>query len=103
MTTQEMIMQFTMLAFSLIATATPVDTRNLLNNTTYSINGNKAKIVISAPKATKDGMTNYATYVNYNPQRSAKERKNYHYVENSLIQACKIFADKVGGVFVNEL
>ena len=34
MTTQEMIMQFTMLAFSLIATATPVDTRNLLNNTT---------------------------------------------------------------------
>lgn len=103
MTDEEMVMQFTQLVFSLITASTPVDTRNLLNNTTYTINGNKAEIVISAPLLTANGMDNYATYVNYNRQRTAKERKNYHYVENNIIQACKIFADKVGGEIINEL
>ena len=103
MTDEEMVMQMTMLVFSLIASATPVDTRNLLNNTTYTINGDKAEIVISGPKITKQGMTDYAHYVNYNRRRTAKEQRNYHYVENNIIQAVRIFADKVGGEIINEL
>lgn len=103
MTDEEIVMQFTQLVFSLIAASTPVDTHNLLNNTTYKINGNRAEIVISAPLETANGMDNYATYVNYNRQRTAKEKKNYHYVENNIIEACKIFANKVGGEIINEL
>lgn len=99
----ELLMEFMNLAYSLICTNTPVDTRNLLNNTTFEINGNEATIIISAPKSTAKGMINYAPYVNYNKQRSFKEKKNYHYIENNLIQAATIIANKYGGVVINEL
>lgn len=98
-----MLFEFMNLAFSLIISDTPVDTRNLLNNTRFEINGNEATIIVSAPKATKKGYDNYAPYVNYNKQRSFKERKNYHYVERNLVQAAQIIAERYGGVVINEL
>lgn len=98
-----MLFEFMNLAFSLIVSDTPVDTRNLLNNTRFEINGNEATIIVSAPKSTPKGMINYAPYVNYNKQRSFKERKNYHYVERNLVQAASIIAERYGGVVINEL
>lgn len=99
----DILMEYMNLAFSMILADTPVDTRNLLNNTKFEINGNEATIIISAPKVTKKGLSDYAPFVNYNRQRSFKERKNYHYVERNLIQACQIVAEKYGGTFINEL
>lgn len=99
----EILFEFMNLAFSLIVSDTPVDTRNLLNNTRFEINGNTATIIISAPKSTKKGMIDYAPYVNYNKQRSFKERKNYHYVERNLVQSAQIIAEKYGGMVINEL
>lgn len=91
------------LAYSMIVSDTPVDTRNLLNNTKFELGQNEATITISAPKITNKGATDYAPYVNYNRQRSFKERKNYHYVERNLVQAVTIVAEKYGGVVINEL
>ena len=99
----DILFEFMDLAFSLIINDTPKDTHNLENNTTFIIFGNDAQITISAPKETKKGITNYAPYVNYNRQRSAKEKKNYHYVERNLVQAAEIIAKRYGGVVINEL
>lgn len=99
----DILFEYLNLAYTMILVDTPVDTRNLLNNTTFEIKGNEATIIISAPKSTNKGTINYAPYVNYNKQRSRKERKNYHYVERNLIQAGKIIAERYGGVLINEL
>lgn len=99
----DILFEFMDLAYSMIISDTPVDTRNLLNNTRFVIFGNEAQITIEAPKYTAKGEDDYAPYVNYNKQRTAKEKKNYHYVERNLVQACKIIAEKYGGVVVNEL
>ena len=99
----DILIEYIDLAFSMILADTPTHTYNLKNNTKFVINGNEATIIISAPLKTKKGKTDYAPYVNYNRKRSDKEKKNYHYVENNLIEACKIIAEKYGGIFINEL
>ena len=48
----ELVINASNLILSIICANTPVDTRNLLNNTTMKIYGNKAIIEITAPKRT---------------------------------------------------
>lgn len=99
----DILFEFMDLAFSMILSSTPVDTENLKNNTRFVIFGNEAQITIEAPKYTDKDVEDYAPYVNYNKRRTAKEKKNYHYVEKNLVQACEIIAEKYGGVVINEL
>lgn len=92
------------LIYSILVNSTPVDTRNLLNHTIFTFDGKTAEISISAPKITKGEMTDYYKYVNdYESLRNGKPNPNYHYVQKAIIQACKIFAERVGGVIQNEL
>lgn len=87
------LQQFVQLAWAILCNATPVDTRNLLNNTTYELGDGYAVIHITAPSKYGD----YSQYVNYNDQHTAKLRKNYHYVEKSMIQAARILVSTYGG------
>lgn len=101
---EELIINASNLILSILCASTPVDTRNLLNNTTMKMYGNKAIIEITAPKVTANGKDDYAQYVNYLPTTiSGKANKNYHYVERAILQACEIIASRVGGVVINEL
>ena len=94
------------MVYTMIASTTPVDTRNLLNHTSMysSLQGNECTIEIYAPKVTKKGNDDYAQYVNYCPKlRGGKTNKNYHYIEKAIIQACNIIAEGIGAVVINEL
>ena len=100
----ELVINASNLILSIICANTPVDTRNLLNNTTMKIYGNKTIIEITAPKKTSKGDDDYAQYVNYIPNfKSGKPNPNYHYVENVILEACKIIASRIGAEIINEL
>ena len=100
----ELVINASNLILSIICANTPVDTRNLLNNTTMKIYGNKTIIEITAPKVTNKGNDDYAQYVNYRPNfKSGKPNPNYHYVERAILQACNIIASRIGAEIVNEL
>ena len=88
-----LLQEFIQLAWAILVNSTPVDTRNLLNNTTYEIGDGYAVIHIAAPSKYGD----YSQYVNYNDQHTPKLRKNYHYVERSMVQAARIIASTHGG------
>ena len=99
-----LVFQLYNLIYGILVNATPVDTRNLLNHTIFSYDGKSAEISISAPKVQGGKMTDYFPYVNYKENlRNGKPNQNYHYVEKAIIQACEIFAERIGGVVVNEL
>jgi hypothetical protein len=70
---------------------TPVDTGNMLSHITLEDYGEYWKITISGPKGNYD----YAQDVNYNPQRTAKERKNYKWVERTVRQVSETIAGSV--------
>lgn len=53
--------------------------------------GTHWKIVITGPK----GNTDYATFVNYNRRRSAKEIRNYMYVERNIKHVAGLYNIKV--------
>lgn len=100
----ELVINASNLILSIICANTPVDTRNLLNNTTMKIYGNKTIIEIKALKVTKSGDDDYAQYVNYISNfKSGKPNPNYHYVENAILQACNIIASRIGAEIINEL
>lgn len=73
----------------------PVDTGNMINHTYMRVNEDTIQIVISGP--TSKGY-DYAYDVNENQQRSAKEERNYHYVQRCINRALQIVAQKYGGV-----
>ena len=100
----ELVINASDLILSMICASTPVDTHNLLNNTTMKVYGNKAIIEITAPKKTSKGDDDYAQYVNYIPNfKRGKKNPNYHYVENAILEACKIIASRIGAEIINEL
>ena len=99
-----MVFELYNLIYGILVNATPVDTRNLLNHTIFSYDGNYAEISISAPKVSNGKMTDYYKYVNnYERLRNGKPNPNYRYVQKAIIQACEIYAESVGGVVRNEL
>ena len=100
----ELVINASDLILSILCASTPVDTHNLLNHTTMKVYGNKAIIEITAPKETSKGDDDYAQYVNYIQNfKSGKKNPNYHYVENAILQACKIIASRIGAEIINEL
>jgi len=64
----------------------PVDTRNMVSNISLEDHGDYYTIQITAINNGYD----YARAVNYNPQRTPKEIKNFMWVERSIKQACEV-------------
>jgi hypothetical protein len=79
--------------FSNILAQMPKDTRNMLNNTRMDDYGDYFIIKISGPKETSKGFYDYAKAVNYNKQRTAKETRNYMWVERTVKQV----TNSIGG------
>lgn len=74
----------------------PVDTRNMVTHITLEDFGDYWKITISGPRA--DGY-DYAKAVNYNPQRTPKEVRNYMWIERTIRQVSEV----IGGSVAYEL
>jgi len=83
--------QFYYLLYSTLLANSPVDTGNMINHIKMNDYGDYYKITISAPAKKGD----YAKYVNYNRQRSEKERRNYMWVERSIEEVKKIIESGV--------
>lgn len=90
--------QYVKVLFTTLLANMPKDTRNMMTQTRMigtSDIGTHWKITITAPYAThidtlgKAG--DYAYEVNYNPRRSAKEVRNYKYVERNIKQVAHLF------------
>lgn len=56
-----LIIQFQMILFNRLRAKTPIDTGNMLANIIYGQSGDKATISISAPMASREGMTHKYT------------------------------------------
>ena len=80
--------------FALLVNIMPVDTGNMVSHTKIINKGDSIDIVITAPTAKG---VDYASFVNENPQRTAKEQKNFHYVQKCIEQTARIIALKYGG------
>ena len=72
---------------------TPIDTGNMLSHITLEDYGDYWKIIISGPDERNN--YDYAYDVNYNRQRSAKEAKNYKWVERTIRQVSEAIAGSV--------
>lgn len=85
--------------FSTLLANMPKDTRNMMTQSRMigvSDTGTHYKIIITGPHATYPRNNNgavgdYAYDVNYNKRRSAKEQRNYMYVERNIRQVAKVF------------
>lgn len=83
------------LLYTMLLENCPVDTRNMISHITINYFDGYCEIKIEAPSNSGD----YARYVNYNQQRSAKEIQNFKWVERTLEQWSNI----VGGNIEYEL
>lgn len=97
--------QFLKVLFTTLLANMPEDTKNTKTQTRMigtSDIGTHYKITISGPYATRVGTTkfegNYAYEVNYNKRRSAKEIRNYKYVERNIKQVAYLFGMDVSGI-----
>ena len=86
--------------FTTLLANMPKDTRNMMTQSNLigtQDNGSHWKITITGPMAThiKGGVGDYAYSVNYNNRRSAKEIRNYKYVERNIQQVAHVFGYKV--------
>jgi hypothetical protein len=91
--------RFWYLLFTELLARSPKDTRNMVNNITVADMGDFWKVTISGPKMTSSGFYDYAMAVNYNPQRTPKEARNYQWVERTIRQV----AEAMGGTVKYEL
>ena len=73
----------------------PYDTGNMKTNILLTEYDDKWVISISGPKITLKGFYDYARDVNYNPQRTPKEAKNYMWVERAIKQAIEVVGGNV--------
>lgn len=86
---------FEMLVTALMANC-PKDTRNMVSHITLEDYGDYWKITISGPKTNKDGsFYDYAKAVNYNQQRTAKEARNYMWIEKTIAQVSKVMGGNI--------
>lgn len=91
--------QFYHYLFTELLSNCPKDTRNMVNNIILEDFGTYWKITISGPKMTSSGFYDYAKAVNYNPQRTPKEARNYKWVERTIAQVSMV----IGGNLKYEL
>lgn len=77
------------LLYSTLLANSPVDTGNMVSNIKQYDMGDHYLIVISGPKGNGD----YAKFVNYNKQRSIKEKKNYKWVERTIHQVSELLGE----------
>ena len=82
--------QFYYLLYTTLKANTPIDTGNMYTNITLDDMGDHWKITVSGP--TKSGY-DYAKDVNYNRQRSAKEQRNFMWVERTIKQVSEIIGE----------
>jgi FlaG/FlaF family flagellin (archaellin) len=73
----------------------PVDTGNMVSNITLEDYGDYWKITISGPRYSSQGFFDYAKSVNYNPQRTPKEARNYQWVERVIKQVSEVIGGSV--------
>jgi hypothetical protein len=73
----------------------PRDTGNMVTNITLTDFGTFWLIRISGPRMSANGYYDYAKAVNYNPQRTPKEARNYQWVERSIKQVSHLFGKEV--------
>lgn len=85
--------------YSVLLATCPVDTRNMITNITFEDYGDYVSIKISGPSTTSKGFFDYARAVNYNPQRTEKEARNYQWIERAIKQAAIVH----GGILKYEL
>jgi hypothetical protein len=85
--------QYYNLLYTTLLANCPVDTGNMITNIRQEDMGDYYVITISAPKKTKTGDYNYAKDVNYNKQRSAKEVRNFKWVERTIQQVSEIIGE----------
>lgn len=81
--------------YTLLLTLAPRDTGNMVTHITLTDTGENWLIEISGPLITESGYYDYAKAVNYNPQRTPKETKNYKWVERAIQQASALFGSEV--------
>jgi len=91
--------RFWYLLFTELLAKSPKDTRNMVSNITVTDYGDYWAVVISGPKMTSQGFYDYAMDVNYNPQRTPKEARNYQWIERTIRQAAEV----IGGTVKYEL
>lgn len=91
--------RFWYLLFTELLARSPKDTRNMVNNITVADMGDFWKVTISGPSMTSQGFYDYAMAVNYNQQRTAKEARNYKWIERTIRQV----AEAMGGTVKYEL
>jgi len=92
--------EFYYLLYTTLLANCPVDTKNMVTHITLEDAGDYWKISISGPSESEArGYYDYAKAVNYNLQRTAKEARNYEWIERTIKQVSEI----VGGNIQYEL
>ena len=88
--------QFYHLLYTTLLANCPVDSGNMAANITLEDYGDYWLIKIAGPQELKDGgFHDYARDVNYNLQRTAKEARNYEWVERTIKQVSQIIGGEV--------
>lgn len=82
---------FYYLLYTALLANCPKDTRNMVSHITLTDMGDYWDINISGPRGGYD----YARAVNYNPQRTPKEARNYMWVERTIKQVCNVLGEEV--------
>jgi hypothetical protein len=82
---------FYYLLYTALLANCPRDTGNMVSNITLEDMGDYWNINISGPTDTYD----YARAVNYNPQRTPKEARNYMWVEKTIRQVAEVLGEEV--------
>lgn len=84
--------------FTTLIANMPKDTRNMVISSKLMgviDTGTHWKIIITGPMTTESGKYDYAHDVNYNRKRSAKEIRNYKYVERFIKHVAGLYNLKV--------
>jgi len=91
-----MFEQFYYLLYTTLLANCPVDSGNMLSNIVLEDFGDYWKIIISGPQELNSGeFHDYARDVNYNQQRTAKEARNYMWIERTIKQVAEIMGGEV--------
>jgi len=87
---------FYYLLYTTLLANCPVDSGNMVANITLEDFGDYWKISISGPQYNNSGdFHDYARDVNYNLQRTAKEARNFEWIERTIRQVSEIMGGSV--------
>lgn len=88
--------QFYYLLYTTLLANCPVDTGNMVANIVLEDYGDYYKITVSGPSELSSGeFYDYAQAVNYNQKRSAKEARNYEWIERTIKQVTEIIGGEI--------